>query len=89
MIEPARIQQIVEILRRAGLGAETAPLLREHFPDIHFTQCLDDDLGTVEPYHSDTAFNLYLVDGRDHCLKITGDPACATGLVLAEIEDAV
>jgi hypothetical protein len=88
MIEPARIQQIAEILRRAGLNAQTAALLREHFPDLHFTQCLDDDLGAAEPFQAGEGFNLYLVDGRDHCLKLTRDPECATGLVLAEVEDA-
>jgi hypothetical protein len=29
-------------------------------------------------------FNLYLVDGRAHCMRFTTDLAAATGLVLAE-----
>jgi hypothetical protein len=30
-------------------------------------------------------FNLYLIDGREHCLKLTNDTETATGLVVAEI----
>ncbi len=41
-----------------------------------------------EPYQAGDAFNLYLVDGREHCLKLTGDPEAATGILLAQVHDA-
>lgn len=86
MIESSQIAQIVEIVRRAGLNAPTLAALREHFTDLHFTHCLDDELGADAPFVADETFNLYLVDGRAHCLTLTRDPACATGLLLAEVE---
>ncbi|MBK1717668.1 DUF6129 family protein [Thiocystis violacea] len=88
MIEAVRIQQVAEIVRRAGLNEQTLAALREHFADLHFTHCLDDDVGAAEPFQATDGFNIYLVDGRDHCLKLTTDPEAATGLLLAQVEDA-
>ena len=34
---------------------------------------------------SRTGLNVYLVDGRNHCLKLTETLEAATGLVLAEV----
>ncbi|MCK7578382.1 MAG: DUF6129 family protein [Chromatiales bacterium] len=86
MIESIQIERIAEIVRRAGLNDQTLAILREHFSDLHFSRCLDDELGVAEPFLADEDFNLYLVDGRAHCLQLTRDPECATGLLLAEVE---
>jgi hypothetical protein len=32
-------------------------------------------------------FNLYLVNGSEHCLSLTDDPLQAIGVVLAEVDD--
>jgi hypothetical protein len=87
MIAEERLDQITEVVRRAGLSAETLGALRETFTDIHFTHCSDDDIGVGRPVRSAEGFKLYLVDGRDHCLVLTDDPANATGVVLAEVEE--
>lgn len=87
MIDPVHIEQVAEIVRRAGLNDTTLNALREHFTDLHFSRCLEDELGAVEPFREEDGFNLYLVDGRDHCLRLTTDPETATGLLLAEVED--
>lgn len=86
MIAEERLDQITEVVRRAGLNAQTLGALREAFPDLHFTRCRDDDIGVEQPFRSADGFNLYLVDGREHCLVLTQDPANATGVVLAEVE---
>lgn len=86
MIPEERLDQITEVVRRAGLNAETLGALREAFADIHFTHCSDDDIGVGQPIRTTDGFNLYLVDGREHCLVLTNDPANATGVVLAEVE---
>ena len=86
MIEPVRLQQVAEIVRRAGLNEQTLAALRETFEDLHFTSCHDDDVGLSEPFHRGEGFNLYLVDGRQHCLKLTTDPEAATGLLLAQLD---
>ena len=87
-MEPNRLQQVAAVVRRAGLNEQTLAVLRETFSDIHFTSCLDDDVGNIEPAHRDTGFNVYLVDGREHCLKLTTDLQAATGLLLAQVDDA-
>ena len=60
--------------------------LRINFPEIHFTYCMDDDVVAAAPVYEDAAFNLYLIDSRNHCLCFTQDMAVATGVVLAEKE---
>lgn len=87
MIAEERLDQITEVVRRAGLNAETIGALREAFADLHFTHCSDDDIGFGQPVRAADGFNLYLVDGREHCLVLTNDPANATGVVLAEVEE--
>jgi hypothetical protein len=89
MIEPERLQQVTEIVRRAGLNDQTLAALRETFSDLHFTRCMDDDVGVSLPYQEMEGFNLYLVDGREHCLALTTDPALATGVLLAQVEPEV
>jgi len=32
-------------------------------------------------------FNLYLVNGSEHCLSLTDDPQQAIGVVLAEVDE--
>jgi hypothetical protein len=46
---------------------------------------MDDDVGVQASVASRSGFNIYLVDGREHCLKFTTDIGHATGLVLAEV----
>jgi len=35
------------------------------------------------PFRSYAHCDLYLLDGRDHCVRVTADPAVATGLIIA------
>lgn len=86
MITNARTEEI------AGLVEQQLPLdeaviskLRSAYPDMHFTYCLDDDITSGKPVLERAAFNVYLVDGREHCLCLTNDHDVATGLVIAEI----
>jgi hypothetical protein len=53
------------------------------YPGVYFTHCLDDDINDIEPVLRGAGFNLYLVDGRQHCLRLTKDLQAATGVVLA------
>lgn len=87
MIEPERIEQIARVVTRAGLSVETVSALREAFPEMHFTYCLDDDIGAPLPVREESDFNIYLVDGHDHCMRFTTELARATGIVLAEVSD--
>jgi hypothetical protein len=58
MIESIQIEQIAAIVRRAGLAAPTLAALREHFSPLHFSTCLEDELGADEPFLTDEHFHL-------------------------------
>lgn len=86
MIEPERLEQIARVVARAGLNDETVSALREVFAGMHFTHCDDDDIGAAaRPVREEPGFNIYLVDGQDHCMRFTNDPERATGVVLAAV----
>lgn len=88
MITAALLDQITVIIGRAGLSTESVAALREAFRGQHFTYCLDDEVGAgIEPYREAEGFNIYLVNGSEHCIAFTRDPQTATGLVLAEVTD--
>ena len=87
MLAPETIEKIVAGVVAEGLTEVTVARLRERHPGIHLTYCLDDDVAARRPYLEAAGFNVYLVDGREHCLKLTPDIELATGLVLAEVID--
>jgi hypothetical protein len=89
MISPERLDQVTTIVEKAGLSDQTLGALREAFEDMHLTYCIDDDIGVGEPVRAADGFNIYLVDGRGHCMQFTTDMEAATGIVLAEIEDGL
>ena len=87
MINPQTIEAIALQLEATGLSGQSIAELRDQHPRIHFTHCMDDDVGAYEPYSSHPGYNIYLVDGREHCMKFTSEISHATGLVLAEVSD--
>jgi hypothetical protein len=56
---------------------------RSRFPGLSLTRCDAEDMSGEEPFRAYAKFDLYLVDGRDHCWRITNDPDAATGIVVA------
>ncbi|MEW6132093.1 MAG: hypothetical protein AB1591_02860 [Pseudomonadota bacterium] len=77
-----------DLARIDGLLAEPAagnPLgdFRKNFPGLSLTRCDAQDMSGEPAFREYTKYNLYLVDGRDHCWRITDDPGSATGIVLA------
>lgn len=80
-----QVQAVAEVALRDGLSEMTLGKLRATFKGVHFTYCMDDDVTGVEPFARHPGMNVYLVDGRDHCLKLTEKLDIATGLVLAEV----
>ncbi|MBK6744790.1 MAG: hypothetical protein IPG66_18295 [Hydrogenophilales bacterium] len=66
----------------AGLEA-----LRQAWPDTHFTLCGDNDVpARLPPALERPGFNLYLINGSEHCLSLTTDPDVAIGVVIAWTE---
>ena len=85
MISVENTQAIAAEVKNKGLDYDVVAGLRQSYPDIHFTYCMDDDITTGKPVVESDAFNIYLVDGREHCLCLTNDFDVATGIVLAEV----
>lgn len=87
MIAEDMTVEIATKVEQLGLDNDIVATLRSAYPDIHFTYCLDDDIYHGKPVLERSSFNIYLIDGREHCLCLTNDHEIATGLVIAEIID--
>ncbi|ACK52523.1 conserved hypothetical protein [Methylocella silvestris BL2] len=74
---------ISAFLATAELDPAALAELRRRFPGLPLSRCDASDVADETPYRSFERCNLYLLDGRDHCVKLTTDPSCATGVVLA------
>ena len=86
MLEQSKIQAIADQVRSSSfLDEGVVASLRKEYTDIHFTYCLDDDITSGKPVIENETFNVYLVDGREHCLCLTNDYDIATGVVIAEV----
>lgn len=88
MIVPETLEQIanaaasMRVLNEASLVT-----LKQTWPDLRFTLCNDDDMPARLPaVLKRERFNLYLVNGSEHCLSLTDDPLHAIGVVLAEVD---
>jgi hypothetical protein len=81
-INADEIEHIEKLL--AGASLETLlSELRERFPELSLTRCEASDIDTETPFREYGRYSLYLVDGADHCWRLTDDPRRATGLVVA------
>ncbi|QQS52896.1 MAG: hypothetical protein IPM89_08035 [Candidatus Competibacteraceae bacterium] len=85
MITQRQLTDIARLTADQGLDHATASRLRQVYPGTYFTYCLDDDINGMEPALESAGFNLYLVDGSQHCLRLTSDLQVATGIVLAAV----
>jgi len=83
MISPDDLARIGKLLAEPPQGGSPLADFRSRFPGLSLTRCDAGDMGGETPYREYPSFNLYLVDGRDHCWRLTGDPAAATGVVVA------
>jgi hypothetical protein len=79
----ADVSQLESLLALSDGGVQAMIEFRSRFPGRSLTRCDASDMGTNEPFRRFGAFDVYLVDGRDHCWRLTDDPAAATGVVLA------
>lgn len=78
------LSQLETLLAASDGGPHVVSEFRSRFPGRSLTRCEAGDMGAEEPFRRFAAMDLYLVDGRDHCWHLTGDPALATGVVLAQ-----
>ncbi|HEY3301053.1 MAG TPA: hypothetical protein VGJ90_09795 [Methylophilaceae bacterium] len=59
------------------------PILKECFPQLTFLRMSDSDMD-VPPYLSAQKYNLYLLDGREHCVQLTHNLEHATGIIVTQ-----
>ena len=85
MITPEQLQSIAKRVAAQALNESAVAAIRSEFPGTHFTYCMEDDIPNHEPMLECDGFNLYLVDGRDHCLCLTRNYEHASGIVIAEV----
>jgi hypothetical protein len=85
MITKSQVNAIAATIETMGVDEATVSALRQHYQPVHFTYCMDDDLPNNTPIIEHKDFNLYLIDGREHCLSLTNDYDTATGIVVAEV----
>ena len=89
MIIPETLEQIASsAVAMGGLSEQSLASLRRTWPDLRFTFCNDDDMpARLPPALRRDTFNLYLVNGSEHCLSLTDDPLHAIGVVLASVDE--
>ncbi len=88
MIVPETLEHIANTAASLGaLNDDTLVSLKQTWPDLRFTFCNDDDMpARMPPTLRREKFNLYLVNGSEHCLSLTDDPLQAIGVVIAEVD---
>ena len=83
MITSRQLNDIAQWAATHGVDYAALSHLRQVYPSLYFAECLDDDINDAEPVVQGAGVNVYLVDNRQHCLRLTDDPQIATGVVLA------
>ena len=77
------IAGIAGVLTELGVGRPAIAAVRQRYPGVSVTLCDRSDIDSETPYRELAACSLFLVDGTDRCWHLTGDPARATGVVVA------
>ncbi|MDD2884798.1 MAG: DUF6129 family protein [Dechloromonas sp.] len=85
MISSEKLQQVAAAARENA----SATALRAHFPELHFTECSEDDVSPrYKPASKLPGYALYLISGASgHCLELTNQAEAATGILIAATID--
>ena len=93
MIGAARLEEVIERALEKVAAARSVPDeillgdLRKDFAGLHVSLCRADDIpARVPSAAANDACRLYYVASSDHCLSLTGDPAAASGLLVALLD---
>lgn len=82
-----QLESIEKFLQdEAARGSVAA--FRAEFPGVTITRCDASDVQDDAPFRSYPQFDLYLLDARDHCVRLTTEPSNATGVVVAQHRSA-
>lgn len=84
-LTPAKLDSIAALAAAAANPRASVVELRRQYPGLSFTCCDASDMSAdLEPYQSQSGFDLYLVNGSGHCWDLTADMQAATGVLIAE-----
>ncbi|MBP2312091.1 hypothetical protein [Azospirillum soli] len=61
--------------------------VREAHPDLSNVTGSHAAVMAEDPFREEAGFNLYLVDGSNHCWLITDKPEAATGVVIGQRDE--
>lgn len=78
-----QLGQIEALLAQSVPDAELVGNLRRLLAGLSVTRCEAADFADEAPFRAFRHASLYLVDGREHCWRLTSDPEAATGIVVA------
>jgi hypothetical protein len=78
-----QLHAIDTLLASARADSRTLSSLRDLAPGLSATRCDATDIRDETPFRKYESCDLFLLDGRDHCVRITNDPAAATGVIVA------
>lgn len=82
-------QTLEEIAHALGdmrtITSNPLTMLRECYPHVRFLRMAEHDMDEP-PYRSLSDYNLYLLDAREHCVKLTRQLEHATGIILTHRE---
>ncbi len=85
MIEVATLDAVLAFVESEGTHRAVFVALRERWPRLHFTHCLEDEMCQETPVRKGQRANVYLVNAHNHCAVITDHQPSATGLLIAEV----
>jgi hypothetical protein len=75
-----------ELAQIETLLSASSPLdfmeLRKKFPHLTWTKCDASDV-IEAPYRSYQAYDVHLLNAKDHCVQVTAEPGEATGFAIA------
>jgi hypothetical protein len=78
------IEMIEQFLEECEDRRSLSAMFKERFPGVSLTRCEPSDIAGDTPFRSCQELDIHLVDGRDHCWKITQELIEATGVIVVE-----
>ncbi len=81
------LAQIEALLGSPDANAVALADLRSRLRGLSLTRCDASDMGVEPPFREFARFCIYLVDGGDHCWRLTADAERATGIVVVPRKD--
>ena len=81
-LDATQLAEIEAVVNAESDAAGVVAALRRRFPGLTVTQCDASDVDLETPFRVWSCCSLLLVDGADHCWRLTSDATRASGLVI-------